>query len=224
MEVAPLASRTLLRVGRGLAGLSALLVAVTVAACGAPQFTYVANSSANTYFKVPYGWHKVDDAALGKELNTSSGSGAWSVAYDAGTAPSAAHVFSSQITRPFVFAVVGQLSSTESNQISYNGLRDFLLPVTSAARQSAAKSGFPLTGFQLLDDSVLDPGQGVHGVRVTFDYTYPDGSIDTFDQVALLNAEETKVYVLMAHCQTSCYSQFLRQIDTVMTSFTVRSP
>jgi hypothetical protein len=222
MEVAPLASRTLLRVGRGLAGLAVLLV--VVAGCGAPQFTYVANSSTNTYFKVPYGWHKIDAASLQKELNTGGGSGAWSVAYDAGGAPSATHVFSSQISQPFVFAVVGQLSSTESNQISYNGLRDFLLPVTSAARQNATNSGFPLTGFQLLRNSVLDPGQGVHGVRVTFDYTYPDGSIDTFDQVAYLNAEATKVYVLMVHCQTHCYSTFLSQINTVMTSFTVRSP
>jgi hypothetical protein len=223
MEVAPLASRTLLRMGRGLAGLSALLVAV--AGCGAPQFTYVANSSVNTYFKVPSAWHKIDGASLDKELKSGGGgSGAWSVAYDAGTAPSAAHVFSSNISQPFVFAVVGQLTSTESNQISYNGLRDFLLPVTSAARSSATKSGFPLTGFQLLHDSLVAPGQGVHGVRETFDYTYPDGSIDTFDQVAYLNAEATKVYVLMIHCRTSCYSKFLSQIDTVMTSFTVRSP
>jgi hypothetical protein len=221
MEVAPLASRTLLRVGRGLAGLSALLVAVTVAGCGAPQFTYVANSSADTYFKVPYGWHKISSGALAKELG--SGSGAWSVGYDAGSAPSANHAFSFGINQPFVFALVGQLSSTESNEISYNGLRDFIFPVTSAARQTATKDSYPLTNFRLLRDSVLNPGQGVHGVRVTFDYTYPDGSVDTFDQVAYLNADSTMVYVLMTHCQTSCYSKNLSAINSVMTSFTVRS-
>jgi len=220
-EVAPLASRTLRRVGRGLAGLTALLVGVTVAGCAAPQFTYVANSSAETYFKVPYSWHKIDGAALSKELGSSSG--AWSVAYDAGTAPSASHAFSFGISQPFVFALVGQLNSTESNEISYNGLRDFILPVTSAARQSATKKSYPLTNFHLLQNSVLEPGQGVHGVRVTFDYTYPDGSVDTFDQVALLNADSTKVYVLMIHCQTACYSKHLSEINTVMTSFTVRS-
>jgi hypothetical protein len=82
---------------------------------------------------------------------------------------------------------------------------------------------YPLTNFQLLRDSVLAPGLGVHGVRVTFDYTYPDGSVDTFDQIAFLNAASTKVYVLMIHCQTSCYSKHLSDINTVMTSFTVRS-
>jgi hypothetical protein len=223
MEVAPLASRTLLRVGRGLAGLSALLVAVTVAVagCGAPQFTYVANSSANTYFKVPYGWHPINRDALSKELG--SGSGAWSVAYDAGPAPSAAHAFSFGISQPFVFALVGQLSTTESNQISYNGLRDFVFPVTSAARQTATKDSYPLTNFQLISDSVLNPGQGIHGVRDVFSYTYPDGSVDTFDQVAYLNADSTKVYVLMIHCQTRCYSENVGEINQVMTSFTVRS-
>lgn len=223
MEVAPLASRTLLRVGRGLAGLSALLVAVmvAVAGCAAPQFTYVANSSAETYFKVPYGWHKISEAAIAKELG--SNSGAWSAAYDAGSAPSASHAFSFGISQPFVFALVGQLSSTESNEMSYNGLRDFILPVTSSARQTATKNSYPLTNFHLISDSVLNPGQGIHGVRDVFDYTYTDGSVDTFDQVAFLNADSTKVYVLVIHCQTSCYSKNLSEINTVMTSFTVRS-
>src|SRR5260370_39035777 len=114
MEVAPLASRTLLRVGRGLAGLSALLVAVMVmvAGCGAPQFTYVADSSAYTYFKVPYGWHKIDNASLAKILNSGGSSGAWSAAYDSGTAPSAPHVFGSQISQPSSHAVHGPPHST----------------------------------------------------------------------------------------------------------------
>src|SRR5258708_34004943 len=99
MEVAPLASRTLLRVGRGLAGFSALLVAVmgTVAGGGAPQFTYVADSSAYTYFKGPYGWHKIDKAPLPKTLHSGGGFGAWAGAYQARTAPSAPHAVRSPI-------------------------------------------------------------------------------------------------------------------------------
>src|ERR1035438_10837692 len=107
MEVAPLASRTLLRVGRGLAGLSALVaVVVMIAGCGAPQFSYVADSSAQTYFKVPYGWHQISGAALQKELGSSSG--AWSVAYDAGSAPTATPAFSFGISQPFAVLLDGQ--------------------------------------------------------------------------------------------------------------------
>jgi len=70
---------------------------------------------------------------------------------------------------------------------------------------------------------VLTPGQGYHGVRETFDYTYPDGSQNTFDQVALTNADSTEVYVLLVHCLSTCYNSDASQIDSVMKSFTVRS-
>ena len=70
---------------------------------------------------------------------------------------------------------------------------------------------------------MLTPGQGVHGVRVTFDYTFPDGSTDTFDQVALTNADNTEVYLLVLHCLATCYSSTRARSTTVMKSFTVRS-
>ena len=84
--------------------------------------------------------------------------------------------------------------------------------------------GYPLHGFTLLSDRVITPGTGVHGVRDIFSYTYPDGRTDTFDQVALTNSDATMVYLLLVHCTSSCYSKNTSQIDTVMTSFTVRSP
>jgi hypothetical protein len=212
---------------RRLAGLWMILLAVTVSACGAPQFTYVANSDAHTYFKVPGQWHKITDSALASQLHRGSGSaqqtGFWSVGYDGSNPPSATHVFDSGAPQPFAFALVEKLSPTASSVMSYNGLRDLFLPVTPATRLAAAKSGFALTGFRLLRDTVLTPGQGVHGVRVTFEYTFPDGNTDTFDQVAFTNADDTEVYLLVLHCLAICYRQHYSEIDTVMKSFTVRS-
>jgi hypothetical protein len=212
---------------KGLAGLWLVLIVVIVSACGAPQFTYVANSDGHTYFKVPGGWHKISDSALAAALQGGSGSGqpsgVWSVGYDGSAAPSAAHVFGSGVPQPFAFALTEPLSSAASNSMSYNQLRDIFLPVTSASRQNAAKNGFPLTGFHLLRDTVLTPGQGVHGVRETFEYTFPDGSTDTFDQVAFTNSDDTEIYLLVLHCLATCYQQHHGEIETVMTSFTVRS-
>ena len=71
---------------------------------------------------------------------------------------------------------------------------------------------------------MLELSQGVHGVREIYDYSYPDGSVNTFDQVALTNADDTEVYLLLVHCLASCYSKHQSEIDTVMKSFTVRSP
>jgi hypothetical protein len=213
------------RVTKGLVGGCALLLGVTLAGCAAPQFTYVANTGQSTYFKVPSGWHKISQSSLSAELQAATGSsgGGWTVAYEAGHEPTAGDFLSFGTSQPFVFAEVGQLNSTASSQLSYNTLRDFFLPVTSTARQNAAAQGFPLTGFKQVRDQMLALGQGVHGVRETFDYTYTGGITDTFDEVALTNADQTVVYLLVLHCTTSCYSTDQTEINDVMSSFTIRS-
>jgi hypothetical protein len=212
---------------RALAGLWLIVMVVMVAACGAPQFTYVSNSSAHAYFKVPAGWRKLSDSALSSALRGGGGSGTpsgvWSVGYDGSTSPSASHVFGAVVKKPFAFALVEPLNTTASAGMSYNELRDIFLPVTTATRATAARGGFPLTGFHLLRNDILTQGQGVHGVRVTFDYTFPDGSTDTFDQVAFTNADDTEIYLLVLHCLASCYQRNHGEIDIVMKSFTVRS-
>ncbi len=214
------------RVMKGLVGGCALLLGVTLSGCAAPQYTYVANNGDGTYFKVPYGWHKISDSSLSAELQKATGSsgGGWTVAYEAGQEPTAGDFLSFGTSQPFVFAEVGQLNSTASNALSYDNLRDFFLPVTSSGRQAATQEGFPLTGFKQLRDQTLTPAQGVHGVRETFDYTYTGGITDTFDEEALTNADQTVVYLLVLHCTTSCYSHDQTEINDVMSSFTIRSP
>jgi len=204
--------------------MAAGLTALAAAGCAAPQFTYVTNSAAHTYFKVPSGWSKIDKDALAAAFNNSAPpSTVWTVGYDGSSRPAASDVVSSKTTKPFAYAVVEPLNQKTINSLSYDMLRDFFLPVTSAARRKAASSGFPLSGFKLLSDAMLVPGDGVHGIRDTYDYTYPDGSTDTFDQVALTNGNGTEVYLLLVHCLATCYSQHASEINTVMTSFTVRS-
>jgi hypothetical protein len=216
---------------RGLIGGVSLLLAgvlgtVGLSACGAPAYNYVADTSAKTYYKVPYAWHPISQHDLNTALATAgaSGVGVWATAYDAGDTPSANHFLSADVTQPFVFAEVGTLSPTVSAELSYNVLRDFMLPVTSTARQNAASSGFPLTGFKPIRDQMITARQGVHGVRETFQYTFPSGIANTFDEDVLTNADQTIVYFLMVHCTNSCYTQNQDKIDTVLSSFTVGSP
>jgi len=215
------------RVARGLVGGCALLlgVAVAVSGCAAPQYTYIANSSENTYFKVPYSWHKISDSSLSSELKATNGGGAgWTTAYQAGAKPTAKDFLGFDISRPFVFAEIGALSSTETSEMSDSALRDIFLPVSSTARSSAAEEGFPLTNFKQIRDETLKLSQGVHGVREIFDYTYTGGITDTFDEIALTNSAQSTVYLLVLHCTTSCYSSDQTQINDVMSSFTIRSP
>jgi len=210
------------RVVKGLVGGCAILLGVTLSGCAAPQYTYVANSSESTYFKVPENWHQIGPSALNHAMQEDlGGSAGWSVAYEAGGDPTANDFLSFGDAHPFVFAEIGTLSSTASQALSYDSLKDFLLPVTSTARQSVPQ-GYPLTNFTQIRDQVLTLGQGVHGVRETFSYTL-SGSTDTFDQVALTNADQTTVYFLLLHCTASCYNSDQTEINQVMSSFTVRS-
>jgi hypothetical protein len=202
------------------------LATVGLSACGAPAYTYVADSSAKAYYKVPTQWHQISQKDLNAALKAAGGSsdGIWSTAFDASTAPSGSNFLAPTINKPFAFAEVGTLSSTVQAEISYNMLRDFMLPVTSDSREQDAASGFPLTDFKSLRDQTITASQGVHGVRETFQYTFPGGVVDTFDEDVLTNADQTVVYFLMVHCTDSCYSQNQNNINTVMSSFTVGSP
>jgi len=209
------------RVAWGLVGGCALLLGVTLSGCAAPQYTYVANSSTDTYFKVPNNWHQISASALSK-VTGNSGAG-WQVAYEAGRDVTAGDFISFDTTQPFVFAETGTLTDTASQSLSYDALKDFFLPVTSTARQQEG-TNYPLTNFTQIRDQELNLAQGVHGVRETFDYTYTDGKTDTFDEIALTNADQTEVYFLVLHCTTSCYANDQTEINDVMSSFTVRSP
>jgi len=211
------------RVAKGLVAGCALLLGVTVTGCGAPQYTYVANSGESTYFKVPHGWHKIDGAALQKvEAELQYPVGGWQVAYEAGGNPSANDFLGFGSNQPFVFAEIGSLTQAGSQDLSYNILRDIFLPVTSTTRQGEPPN-YPLSGFKQIRDQNLTPGLGVHGVRETFSYTLNGGPTDTFDEIALTNAEQTVVYFLVLHCTSSCYSSDQTAINDVMSSFTIRS-
>jgi hypothetical protein len=216
---------------RGLTGGLALLFTgalamVGLSACGAPAYTYVADSTAQTYYKVPSQWHQISQKDLNAALKAAGGSsdGIWSSAFDAGTSPEGSNFLAPSLGKPFVFSEVGTLSPDASAALSYNTLRDFFLPVTSDARQQGAAGGFPLTDFKQLKDQTISGKAGVHGVRETFQYTFPGGITDTFDESVLTNADQTTVYFLMTHCTDSCYSQNQNNINTVMSSFTVGSP
>jgi hypothetical protein len=216
---------------RGLVGGLALLVAgglgtVGLSGCGAPAYSYVTDSAAKTYYKVPNGWHSVSQSALNSVLTGGqpANPNIWMAGFDADHKPSADRASSFTVSKPFAFSVVIQLSADATSSLSYNTMRDFLLPVTAQQRQSVAAAGSSgLSDFKQLRDDTITSRGGIHGVRETFQYTL-QGVADTWDEDVLTNANQTVVYFLMVHCTNSCYSQNQADINTVMSSFTVGSP
>jgi len=221
----------------------AVLVGASLSSCAAPSFTYVAVSGNSTYFKVPYGWKQISGADMCTELQSGNGQSSssspsasasasassacpndWLAGYEPGTKPSAHDFESLSLSRSFVFVDVEPYTSQTSSPPTDDTLRDFYLPVSSAARSAyQAETGVALGGFKSLRDSALKLSGGVHGVRETFDYSFAGLGVDTFDEVILANSAGTTVYLIVAHCTTSCYSQDKTAINDVMSSFTVRS-
>ncbi|WP_436521144.1 hypothetical protein [Actinoplanes sp. HUAS TT8] len=212
---------------------SAVIAAVVLTtACAAPEYTYVKNSDQKTYFKVPHEWHQtatgdLDDILAGTNPDSANSAARqqmwWSVAYDADADPTAAHLLTGQVTdQPIVYARVSKLTTDQQNAISLDVLRDILLPVTADAREAAAPTT-PLTGFELVRDDLLAPADGLHGVRVVYDYELADGVLHTFDQTTLVNNAGDTLYLLIIRCSASCYRERSGELDDIATSFTVRS-
>jgi hypothetical protein len=216
------------RVVQGLTwGCAILLGAALISSCAPPQYTYVTDSADSAYFKVPHYWHQVSQTGLCTELEKDSGSSScptnWSIAYQAVKEPSANSFLAFNVSEPFVFSEVEPYTSTTDTPLTDSTLEDFFLPVSATARETDAAEGFPLTDFQQLQDSNVTLSGGYHGVREVFNYTYPGEAADTFDEVILTNSAGSTIYFLVTHCTTSCYSHDQAAINSVMSSFTVRS-
>ena len=100
---------------RGLTGglaflLMGALATVGLTACGAPSYTYVADSAAKAYYKVPTQWHQISQKDLNAALTAAGGSsdGIWSTAFDASPGPSGrSQLPRVALDKPFVFAEIG---------------------------------------------------------------------------------------------------------------------
>jgi hypothetical protein len=199
-----------------------VIVGCAIAGCSlAPQYTYVSDSADNAYFKVPPSWHQVPEASLHSAEGSSSqeGSYLWSEAYDANAKPSVDHVFAAT-EKPVVYASVISLSSTERSEMSFNSMRDLLLPVTASARKAAAADHEELEGFQSLSDQVITDGNNNRGIREIFDYDLGTAP-ETFDLTVLTNSATTKLYFLLVQCTETCFASDYKQISDVVSSFTV---
>ena len=169
--------------------------------CGKGEFTYVTNSDDRTYFKVPSAWAEVDGKPVDDVFVPSTPDSAnaraleqllWSTAFDASNEPTADHMISLYPTaEPVVYSLVFHLPAAEQDKVSFDYLRDFFFPVTDAARERFAQAGIPITNFELLNDEILAPSDGLRGVRVIYNYEFPRMAVHTFDLTAYTNNDSS---------------------------------
>ncbi|HZR49995.1 MAG TPA: hypothetical protein VFB06_10800 [Streptosporangiaceae bacterium] len=213
--------------GKGLAWGCAIALGAALVSCGAPSFSYIADSGNHTYFKVPYGWKQITSTQLCNALDKSNASNCesgWLVAYEPGTKPAATDFLSPRLSKPFVFAEVTGYNAATNGPLTDDTLRNFFLPVTASARSAfESQQGTKLTGFKQLRDDTLALSGGFHGVRETFNFGLTGTITDTYDEMAIADSAGDTVYFIVAHCTAACYSQDHTAIDDVISSFTVRS-
>jgi len=75
-------------------------------------------------------------------------------------------------------------------------MRDLFRPVSAPARQrGAANPASPFSGFGLMSDEVLTPGDGLRGVRVVYRYRIAGGPTQVVDQIVYVNHDASKIYI-----------------------------
>ncbi|MGQ0576523.1 MAG: hypothetical protein ACT4RN_20290 [Pseudonocardia sp.] len=213
-----------------LAALCCAVTLVAVAACGAPEYTYVTNSDQRTYVKIPSTWRPVDprqlDAAFGLDPATeAAAAGIWHEAYDAAPVPATEHLIGWSATAPVALVGVRQIPAGQRGQYSLDGLRDLFLPVSATSRRqlpTGPAAGGGLTDFALYTDEVLTPGSGVRGVHSVFRYRMGLSPPQTINQTVYLNDDASTIYMFFVRCSTTCYADRQEEIENVVSSFTVR--
>jgi len=209
--------------------LAAIAAIGALAGCGAPAYTYAADSADNVYFKVPSSWHQISPIVIAETqarvlrpfpLGT-GGAFAWSRAYsaDASTSPGDL-VTNSRL--PTVYASVQTLDSARRSQLSFDLMRNIFFPVTAEVRKAETAAGLRLPGFALVQSSLITDRNGVHGINELFQYDLGGGLPDVFDQTVLTNSSTTKLYVLVVQCYADCFASNASQIAAIVQSFTVR--
>jgi hypothetical protein len=202
--------------------------ALVLIGCGAPEYTYVTNSDDRTYLRVPSSWQALDSKSILEGMGVDptldpEQSGFWLEGYDADASPSVAHLLGQHSAAPAVFVGVRTVPMALRGQVSMDVLRDLWRPVSPTAREQAEQGQMsPFSGFQLVSDEVLTPGDGLRGVHSVYRYRILDGPPQVFDQIVYTNDDASKIYMFYLRCSAECYEQRSSEINAVVSSFTVR--
>jgi len=205
--------------------IAVVVATITLTSCSAPSQTYASSKSEGVYFAVPNGWH----AVLNKDLNAfeskSTATGAaeklalvkWQVAYSPDSKIGSKEVFAfSVIDAPLAFARVRSLFPGEVNAVSYNTLRDLVVPLTDWVNNPTKTT----PKFSIIDDyEVVE--KGARGVRTIYSFTQ-DGQAQTVDQTAMVSNDRQTMYVFVIRCSDVCYKKNKKTMTAISDSFTVR--
>jgi len=180
------------------------------------------------YFTVPEGWREIPQKAIDAVEAKSTAAGAadrlaevhWQIAYTKDSQLAPEQVLSLRAPeQPVIYVRVRSFNSSEMNSVSFNTLRDLVVPLTTWA--SGTDSTAPT--LTIKDDTEIVQ-RGGRGIRTQFSFTTSNGKSQTIDQSALVSDDRSTVYIMIARCSSSCFSAHEKEISQIVKSFTVRGP
>lgn len=209
---------------RPVIALLGIALVLGLTGCGESSKLYPASKSEGVFFSVPTNWKALSTASLNKyEKESTDPEGAarqalvkWQIAYTTNKKLKVPEVFNlTAPTQPLVFARVRDLESSEINSVSYNSLRDVIVPVT----QIIAGNDPSAPDFQILVDQEVVQ-KGARGVQTVYSFSIDDKE-QTINQTSLMSNDRTTMYIFVVRCTTECYAKNKKKIEEIVSSFTV---
>jgi hypothetical protein len=209
---------------RPVIALLGIALVLGLTGCGESSKLYPASKSEGVFFSVPTNWKALSTASLNKyEKESTEPEGAarqalvkWQIAYTTNKKLKAAEVFNlTAPTKPLAFARVRDLENSEINSVSYNTLRDVIVPVTQIIEGDDPSA----PDFQILVDQEVVQ-KGARGVQTVYSFSI-DGKEQTINQTSLMANDRTKLYIFVVRCTTECYNKNKKKIEEIVSSFTV---
>ena len=209
---------------RPVIALLGIALVLGLTGCGESSKLYPASKSEGVFFSVPTNWKALSTASLNKyEKESTEPEGAarqalvkWQIAYTTNKKLKVSEVFNlTAPSQPLVFARVRDLESSEINSVSYNTLRDVIVPVT----QIIAGDDPSAPDFQILVDQEVVQ-KGARGVQTVYSFSIDDKE-QTINQTSLMSNDRTTMYIFVVRCTTECYAKNKKKIEEIVSSFTV---
>jgi hypothetical protein len=209
---------------RPVIALLGIALVLGLTGCGESSKLYPASKSEGVYFSVPTNWKALSTASLNKYEKESTDPEAesrqalvkWQIAYTTNKKLKVPEVFNlTAPAQPLVFARVRDLESSEINSVSYNTLRDVIVPVTSIINGDDPSA----PDFQILVDQEVVQ-KGARGVQTVYSFSIDDRE-QTINQTSLMSNDRTTMYIFVVRCTTECYAKNKKKIEEIVSSFTV---
>jgi hypothetical protein len=195
----------------------AVVAALAAGACGLHRsgYQFVRSPQTGTYLKVPDDWQVYGKSEIERYLaktapELSVDAFPFITTFDGAAHPSV--TFDLGGDAPAGVVRVRPLQADERDAASFASLRNEVFDLQGG-------DGSSITTISAED---VQYG-GVRGQRIVFTRTDQlFGSVATLDQTTLVDKDTSRLYLLVVGCRPECFERNKKQIDTIVTSLTIR--